>query len=222
MSTPGERLREKRREMGLSAADLAARVGRSEAAVRNQENGTNGIPAGLAVKYAAILGTSVGYLLDGVDRKRRDERVVPRFLPVRHRVAGGLWYEVDEFAQDFPEPPRAIVPDDRYAEWPQWLELVQGDSVDKRIAPGGYAHVVDAIEMGYKPKEGDLVVVERRRSGGQIRERTIKEVKLNGRGVELWPCSNNPKWSTPVVLGGDDEDVEAEIVGKVIGAYVGF
>lgn len=73
---------------------------------------------------------------------------------------------------------------------------------------------------------GDLVVVERRRGGGLLRERTIKEVAFNARGkMELWPRSTNPKWSQPIVLNGGvkpGEDLEVEIVGLVVGSYASF
>lgn len=65
MITPGERLRQIRTQRGLSTAQLGERVGRSESAVRNQENGTNGIPASLAAKYARCLTITPEWLLYG-------------------------------------------------------------------------------------------------------------------------------------------------------------
>jgi lambda repressor-like predicted transcriptional regulator len=157
----------------------------------------------------------------------RESQLVPAFLTVRHKVQAGHWFEVDDYAQVAPDDAsHPVAPDPRYAEWPQWLELVVGDSVNLRIPEGGYAHVVDAIEMGYAPRHGDFVVVERRRAGGSIRERTIKQVALDGAGVvELWPRSTNQRWSKPIVLTDgvpEEEDVEVEIVGLVIGAYSAF
>lgn len=153
----------------------------------------------------------------------RRQQIVPRYLPVRYKVQAGLWYEVDA-----EEPPvqvsHAVAPDPRYANWPQWLELVVGDSVNTKILPGHFAHVVDAVDMGYAPRDGDWVVVERRRGG--TRERTIKQVEVRGDGqICLWPRSTNPKWSEPVDLCEgvrDGEEIEAEIVGLVIGSYNPF
>jgi hypothetical protein len=152
----------------------------------------------------------------------RDVRLVPKFLEVRYRVRAGHWFELD--AEEPPEQvARAVTPDPEYAEFPQWLELVEGDSFDLEIRPGHYAHVVDAREMGYEPKTGDWVIVERHRDQGAIRERTIKEVVVDHKGrVALWPRSSNPKWQEPINL--DDgarsgEEVEAFIVGLVLGSY---
>lgn len=148
-------------------------------------------------------------------------KLAPRFLPVRYRVQAGLWFEID--AEEPPEQVAlAVLPDPRFAAYPQWLEKVVGDSVDLKITPGHYAHVVDAIEMGYAPRSGDWVVVERRSDQGGKRERTIKQVELQGRKVLLCPRSSNPRWKEPVELASgvrDPDSSEVEIVGLVIGAY---
>jgi transcriptional regulator with XRE-family HTH domain len=147
-------------------------------------------------------------------------KLAPRFLPVRYVVQAGLWFEND--AEIPPEQsPLAVLPDPRIERFPQWLEKVVGDSVDLKIAPGHYAHVVDAVELGYAPRHGDWVVVERQRDQGAVRERTIKQVDTQSGVVRLCPRSRNPKWSEPVDLaaGGKAGDIEVRIVGLVVGAY---
>lgn len=152
----------------------------------------------------------------------RPAKLDPLYLPVRFRVQAGHWIEVDVAEQEYPAPPRAVAPDPAYSAWPQWLELVVGDSVDREIQPGSYAHVVDAIDMGYAPQAGDFVVVERRRDNGRLRERSIKQVQMRRGSIELWPCSHNPAWDRPLDLTHPEEGVEVEIVGLVIGAYRGM
>lgn len=161
--------------------------------------------------------------IQGPSTDPRLSPVAPHFLEVRYKAQAGYWIENEGFVHQHLEPPRPVAPDPAYEGWGQWLELVVGDSVDKMIPDGGYAHVVDAIEMGYAPRPGDLVVVERRRNSGQLRERSIKQVRLGERGVELWPISHNPLWASPLLVSGGDEDhTEVEIVGLVIGAYHSF
>lgn len=146
-------------------------------------------------------------------------RLAPRFLPVRYKVQAGLWYEID--AEEPPEQTSlAVLPDPRFARFPQWLEKVVGDSADLRIPAGHYVHVVDAIELGYAPKSDDWVVVERRRDQGAVRERTIKQVEIVAGRVRLCPRSRNPKWADPINLcdGARPEDTEVEIVGLVVAA----
>lgn len=83
----GERLRQIRQKRGLSAADLALRIGRSESAVRNQENGTNGIPTPLAEKYAKALNVSAEWLLYG--NSASDERPTTETVPLVGYVSAG-------------------------------------------------------------------------------------------------------------------------------------
>lgn len=113
-ATPGQRLREKRREAGLSPAQLgeraAAVAGRpkpiSPSAVRNQENGTNGIPFTLIDAYSQVLDLPPGWLLYGISIDEMDEPdpdgpAAPELLndiltamsiPVRGIVSSG-WHE---------------------------------------------------------------------------------------------------------------------------------
>lgn len=228
------RVRKLLEEQGKTPRALSLAMGDNPYVVRDILNEKSKNPRSDTLsKMAEALGVSLGEILlpnaladDGPAfvGATPDPRIVPRFLPVCHRVQAGLWYEVDGFAQDYPAPPQAVLPDPRFAEWPQWLEEVVGDSVNLRIAPGGFAHVVDAVAMGYAPRNGDYVVVERRRAGGHLRERTIKQLEVTETGVKLWPRSTNAKWSEPITLtdGCADEDVEVEIVGLVIGAYSPF
>lgn len=65
LTTPGGRLRARRRECGLSAETLGEMVGLTATAVRNQENLTNGIRPIVAQKYAEVLGVSPEWLLYG-------------------------------------------------------------------------------------------------------------------------------------------------------------
>lgn len=150
-------------------------------------------------------------------------RVSPAFLPVRYRVQAGHWFEVDSYADGFIEDARyPVSPDPSYSQAGQWLELVVGDSVDLEIPDGHYAHVVDAADMGYSPRDGDLVVIERRRAGGLIRERTIKQVSVTDGRVTFIPRSRNPRWNEPLSMtdgAANDDAVEVQLVGLVVGSY---
>lgn len=153
-------------------------------------------------------------------------RIRGNFLPVRYRVQAGHWIEQDAYAQSFSGPERPVSPDPRYTGMQQWLEEVVGDSIDREISPGSFAHVVDAIDMGYEPAHNDFVVVERKRDGGHLCERSIKQIVVTQDGeIQLWPRSYNPAWCKPLSMtdgAGDGEEVEVSIVGVVIGAYRGM
>lgn len=153
------------------------------------------------------------------DATAEPQLVGAEFLPIRYDVGAGLWQEVTD-SQVFLGA-GTVAPDPAYSGFPQWLERVQGDSMDREYRPGDLVHVVDAIALGYASQHGDhVILVRRRQDGGEI-ERTIKEVVRTPRGVEFWPRSDNPRWNRPVVLSGDlsDDSTEVEVAALVIGSY---
>lgn len=221
--TPGERLRQKRQEKGLAAEDLAARVGRSVSAVRNQENGTNGIPAPLARKYAAALGTTAGWILYGDDTPEAAAAPSTNELPIIGPIQAGAWLMIDETVQDEPIYFTAVA-DRRYPHARQWLREVRGDSMNARgVMPGDLAHIVDVMEAGLNLNTGMIVEVTRCRDGGALREITLKEVELTPEGIKLWPRSTNPRWTEPVVLDdGQSGDIEVQVTGLLLQAIKRF
>ncbi|MBX9747914.1 MAG: helix-turn-helix domain-containing protein [Hyphomonadaceae bacterium] len=147
-------------------------------------------------------------------------------LIVRHMVQAGAWLEQDADTQIVRRGP-PVTADPRVGG-EQWLELVEGDSIDKIAPPGAFLHVVGAASVGYAPRQGDVVVVERVRAQGGLRERSVKVIEQRRGGrLELWPASNNPRWSEPLRLTPEsppdaDLDTEVAIVARVIGVYLPF
>lgn len=232
MGVKREKLRELVNESGKSARAVSLGAGLGATAIKDILSGKSRDPsADTITRIANQLGVAISDIFEDADvdapapdGAARKVQIVPRYLAVRYRVRAGHWYELD-----VDEPPRqtemAVLPNPRYAQWPQWLEEVVGDSVNLKIPAGHFAHVVDAREMGYQPKDGDWVVVERHRDDGAVRERTIKQIAIDSAGkVKLWPRSTNPAFQTPVQMTNGSrsgESVEAYIVGLVIGAYDG-
>jgi len=141
-------------------------------------------------------------------------------LPVRYVVQAGAWLEVDEAAQArIASPP--VSADPSYPREAQWLELVRGDSVDLFYPEGSFVHVVDAVAIGYAPRNEDFVVVERKRQQGGLIERSLKQIAVARRKIELWPRSRNPKWKAPLDLKPESEDdTIVEIAALVLGGYL--
>lgn len=63
------RLRQARERAGLSAREVATQLGRAESAIRNQENGTNGVPLQLIPQYASLYGVRPEWLAWGVGQE---------------------------------------------------------------------------------------------------------------------------------------------------------
>lgn len=198
-------------------ASLKARLGAD--AARDILNGKSTDPKSRTIRaLAAILKVDSRWLSGEIDEEGAPEAAEPLYLPIRYRVAAGNWREHDEIVQDFfGEGP--VAPAAEYIGFDQWLESVEGDSVDQIYPSGALVHVVDALQIGYQPRNGDIVVIERSRGG--LRERTVKEIVVSRNKITARGRSTNPKWNTTVDIARDmgSED-EAQIVGKVIGAYL--
>jgi hypothetical protein len=140
-------------------------------------------------------------------------------LPIKHKVAAGVWQEVDAFA-DEPLGEAPITPRPDIAAIEQWAELVVGDSFDRKYPEGTLLHVRSAFGADPKSLDGKRVIVERTRDGGHLRERTVKEIVVTPKGkIELWPRSHNPRWSKPLAWEDGLKDGDTvEIVGVVLSA----
>jgi Predicted transcriptional regulators len=221
----GAKIRRLLQDSGMSANAASLKAGLPRDAVRDIITGRSKHPrADTLAKVAAALGVPPSVLLEGGPAPSNDEPAAEIELPILFKVAAGTWLAQDELWDEPIGSDRVpIAPE--YARWPQWLELVQGDSVDKLLPDGALVHVVDAIEMGYTPKDADLVVVTRTRAQGAFIERSLKQVVITPFGIELWPRSHNPRWDQPLnyTAGAEDhDDTVVQIVGKVIRGIMRF
>lgn len=92
--------------------------------------------------------------------------------------------------------------------------------MNKIFEPGEYAHCVSINALNRDPRDGDLVVVERRRSG--LVEATLKRVRNNGQGLELWPESTDPRYQAPIALDSGEAGQEIVVTAFVVGRYARF
>jgi hypothetical protein len=111
-----------------------------------------------------------------------------------------------------PAVPRADVP----AEV-QYAVLVDGPSVNKKIADGAYAICAPYDRFPGGARHGQLVHVIRERAG--MHEHTVKEVHYTREGTVLMPCSTDPRYQEQIVMGTPDEDTLVRIHGVVIGVF---
>ena len=222
MSVIVNRIDQRLKELGLSREAASKLAGKNRDFIRNIAKNPDKptIPRGdNLIALASVLQCSPQYIL-GQESEVGVAPVKisfsPKRLVIRWRVEAGLWREFEEVDEPIGE---SEVPEDpRFAGIDQWLEIVSGDSMDLLIPNGALVHVVDAIQLGYAPTGGHIVVVERRR--GHARERTLKQIERTNSKVLLWPRSQNPKWKDPIQLldGVSEDEVEVQIVGLVVQA----
>lgn len=215
-------------DLGMNPASVSKAAGLPRDAVRDILTGRSKNPrTDTLQKVAAALQVRTSYLLpDYMGAEDESGEVAPssdqQMLPVKYETAGGRWLAVDEI-RDEPYGYETALRIKGYENIPQWLERVRGDSVNRRLPDGALAHVLDAVALEYEPKNGNLVVVVRTRAQGAFIERSIKEVVVTSRGVELWPRSFNPEWDKPLHLTAgirEGDDVDVNIVGVVFTAYI--
>jgi SOS-response transcriptional repressor LexA len=140
-------------------------------------------------------------------------------IPLSGTVAAGVWREASVVSLlEVDIVP--VMPDPRYPIADQFALQVEGTSMNKIFQPGEFAHCVRWEAVGREIRDGDLVVVERRRSG--LVEATLKRVRING-DYELWPESTDPRFSEPLNLPNgptlDDAADEIIVTAQVIGRY---
>lgn len=138
-------------------------------------------------------------------------------LPITERVQAGAWL----FNGDGPDVVGRAFPlgrDPRFAHADQWLAEVVDDAAEGlSIFDGDLVHCVAADQIGYYPKTGDIVLVERRRVDGQERERTLRQVEIFDGGVRLWMRTENKRHKGSELLGTAETGpvIRALIVAQV-------
>lgn len=211
MRTPGERLRQARRDSGFkSARDAASALGVAYSTYAGHENGSRDFDAETAQRYARKFRCSLEWLLTG--RKSQNMTGVKSpvaAVPILGIVRAGTWQEAEPGGFEV----HRYVPSstDHPPEW-QYAFTVEGTSLNKIANPGDVLICLDLIKSKVAIEDNDLVIVERSRFGGQMLERTAKRVRRTSSGFELWPESTDPDYLEPLHIdGGDEHDETTEI-----------
>lgn len=238
----GLAIKRMRRRADLTQDQAAERIGIQPPSYRRYEWGERGLDVEKLGVVATALGSTPEELLEaareisgGADlqtlpRAAVSGRGLPRppapgemgELPLRERVQAGAWLLADDHVQTRKTFPAARDP--RFPDADQWVSEVIGDSMDAlRIFEGDFVQCVDAAAIGYVPRTGDVLEVERLRFSGSERELTLKQAEVTAGGVLLWPRSNNARWRDPIGLGIDGEDdIEVRVRGLVLRAIRRF
>ena len=221
-----QRLQQAIDDLGWNKAELQRRSGISYDSINKYLRGEVDNPRGNVLdKLAATIGRPALWLKEGIEADSQDIQQATRRLGgavVVATVEAGAWREVDEFDQSDPEWV-AVPPDDKYPDATQDVYNVSGDSMNALqphpITPGSRIVAVryDEIASRAPLRDGLVVVVQRKRDGGHVRELSVKQVAWFDDRIEFQPRSTNPKHK-PIVVEHDtweDNGVEVAIVGLV-------
>lgn len=229
----GMRIRAARKAAGFRYAREAAEALAMEyPTYAGHENGSKNAK-GEIEKYARRFGVSIDWLLTGKGKPPketskssdilnhhqenglRSTNIPIGFIKVTGKVAANTWLDVDEM--DFGYDDIEYVPSiSGHPEEQQFALIVDGNCLNK-IAPDGTVLACLRLASGTADVlPNDLVIVERRRFGGQMVERTAKRVRQTLEGFELWPESTDPAHQEPIRLSGAAEGEEIVVIGKVL------
>lgn len=207
------RIKELRTERNLSQEELGERVGTSGPTIQRLETGKRELTHKWAIKISDALGVELPEIFG---------KIIPaasQGLKVAGEVQAGVWREVDAVDEN-KYPPINMGPDPRFPPASQFAVLVQGTSMNRLFPPGSFIVCVEWATVGRDPKDGDIVVVERRRDG--MVESTVKKVGVLNKKLVLMPSSTDPRWQDPIELDGDSDREEIAIAGLVVGKYQQF
>ncbi|MCW2309692.1 hypothetical protein [Rhodobium gokarnense] len=208
-------------------------MGVREVTYVSHENGTRGMTADAAIRYARFFRISLKWLLTGEGPKRGDEAEPPAPLdtagapysgkgvilaPIVGKAEATSWIHVDDIQDDILGT-IPVVPDPRFDRADYVAYQVVGDSFDEFVRDGGYVVAVPWAKTGMSPRSGLPVVVEQFRNGGSFRERTLKEISIRNGRIMLAPRSSNPRHK-PIDIGpinaSPNDEVEVQIAALVI------
>ncbi|WP_018261563.1 helix-turn-helix domain-containing protein [Methylobacterium sp. WSM2598] len=211
-----KRLREQR---GLSQEAVATAVGLSVSQISRIESGKRDPGLTDLEKMAAFFGVAVQDIVNPSAAASPVIRVGLLPVPIIGRTAAGVFREVVEFEDA--EPEYVFEPEDEdYPKARRFALLVEGDSMnasDPPIPDGSRVVCVDFEATGQPFTDGMIVVIERTREGGHLREWSIKEVELHDDEVWFCPRSTNLRHK-PIKIMNDPSDkgwTSLEVIGLV-------
>lgn len=92
--TIGDRIRERRKELGLNAEEFASRIGyRSGAAISLMENGKRGISVDKLLEISDVLGVNPGWLLGVQEKKSYLEDYLNKTISIDQALIEDDWFQ---------------------------------------------------------------------------------------------------------------------------------
>lgn len=212
-------LHRRRKARKLSLEKLAAAVGLSTSQVQRFESGDREPKKVDLENLARVLECTVAELISDEAPPAAPvyEKLLP--IPLAGRTAAGVFREVVEF--DDAEPEYVFEPEDEdFPKARRFALTVEGDSMNAAEPPipdGSRVICVDFEQTGQPFLDGMIVVVQRTREGGHLREWSVKEVELHDEEIWFCPRSTNKKHKPIKVLNNPSasEWNSMEVIGLV-------
>ncbi|WP_436964349.1 LexA family protein [Staphylococcus xylosus] len=196
----GQRIKNRRKELGMSADKLAELINKNRATIyRYEKNEIENMPYDVIEPLAKVLNVSPAYLMGWEDQATSLDSLPVKQIPVVSQISAGLPIYSEENLIDY----TYIATKNLSADKELFGLKVSGDSMDKEF------------------KDGEVVIVEKDSvvENGQIGvvmingyNATVKRVRYNDDQLILLPESNNNEHLPQVYNDTDD----VKIIGRVV------
>lgn len=192
-------LKELRENRGISQAQLARNLGKSQSTVAMWERGTNTPNYDTLVELATYFDVSVDYLC-GVSKVKNPAKPQSLRIPVLGDVAAGI-------------PIEAIT------------DIVDYEEIDVTLAKSGdfFGLRIKGASMEPRMKEGDVVIVRKQdtaETGDTVvvlvngDSATVKKIKYGPDGITLLP--SNPSYDPLFYSAAEVERLPVRVIGRVV------
>lgn len=210
--TVGERIKQRRKELGLSVDDIAKKLGKNRATIyRYESNEIENMPLDVIEPLARVLNVSPAYLMGWIDKKElrgeyllkeEAKKYIPsgiEMFPIVGIVRAGQPILATENIEGYFPMDKSFVSTDK----DYFLLKVKGDSMNLEFEEGSLLFIekTPCIENG----EIGVVLVNNH-------EATVKKVIQNDNMITLIPMSSNPEHVPEMI---DLSKTKVEIIGKV-------
>ena len=196
----GQRIKNRRKELGMSADKLAELINKNRATIyRYEKNEIENMPYDVIEPLAKVLNVSPAYLMGWEDRANSLDSLPVKQIPVVSQISAGLPIYSEENLIDY----TYIATKNLSADKELFGLKVSGDSMDKEFKDGE----VVIVEKDSVVENGQIGVVQINGYNA-----TVKRVRYNDDQLILLPESNNNEHLPQVYNGTDD----VKIIGRVV------
>lgn len=204
--TVGERIKKRRKQLKLSADQLAEIVGKDRATIyRYEGDDIQNMPISVITPLAEALNVSPAYLMGWCDENGKKLSSEYAYYPIS--ISAGLPSNVEPITRNNVE--EITIPDVLMGKWAGnrnlFIMKVNGESMN-RVFPHGSLIAVNQVALE-NLKDGDIVVY----SDGS--DYAVKRIYRNEHKIIFRPDSHDSRFTDYVV---SDENESLKIHGKVV------
>ena len=196
----GKRIKNRRKELGMSADKLAELINKNRATIyRYEKNEIENMPYDVIEPLAKVLNVSPAYLMGWEDQATSLDSLPVKQIPVVSQISAGLPIYSEENLIDY----TYIATKNLNVDKELFGLKVSGDSMDKEFKDGE----VVIVEKDSVVENGQIGVVQINGYNA-----TVKRVRYNNDQLILLPESNNNEHLPQVYNSSDD----VKIIGRVV------